>query len=237
MPSLKDALGQDLGAYEPADTPSAPPSGPPEHMLGPGLNPFLRCPLPPIYTESSDASRQFYQGGLVPQFRLLSPSLSPPTSGGSSTTTISGTGSSSGGGSGGGGTPVTPVQPTAQTVSVTSVPLGPGGSFSSSAKVSKCNALLRVATNTPARVQLYGTAQALAADGYRGLDVPPPAGTVQNIICDVVLDTAPYQWSFQDRIGANADNPQTTALYVKLTNLDNTTDQITMTLTYVPLES
>jgi hypothetical protein len=71
----------------------------------------------------------------------------------------------------------------------------------------------------------------------RGLDVAPGAGTAQNIICDVVLDTVPYQWTFQNRTGANGESPQTTAIYVTVTNLNTTSSAVTVTLLYVPLAS
>jgi hypothetical protein len=97
--------------------------------------------------------------------------------------------------------------------------------------------LLVLAVNSAARVRIYGTAAAQSGDLGRGLDIPPAAGTAQNIICDVVLDTAPFTWPFQDRVGANADTPQTTNIYVTVTNLDTNSDAITVTFQYVPLQA
>jgi hypothetical protein len=125
----------------------------------------------------------------------------------------------------------------AQQVSVTTNPLNPGQVFVSSFSVSKSFALLGLSCNSPVRVQMYGTAQAQSFDAARGLDVPPPAGTTQNIICDVALDTAPFNWAFQSRVGSNGDSPQKSTVYVTLTNLDTKSDTITVTLSYVPLES
>lgn len=33
-------------------------------------NPYLRCPLPNIYVSSPDNLRQFYAGGMIPQYRF-----------------------------------------------------------------------------------------------------------------------------------------------------------------------
>ena len=83
--------------------------------------------------------------------------------------------------------------------------------------------------------RLYGTAAQQSADAYRGLDVAPPAGTAQNMICDLVLDTAPLVWGFQDRIGSNGDNPTSSTVYITVTNLEAVTDSFTLTFGYVPL--
>ncbi len=234
MPSLKEALNQDLSAYTSVGKASLQASLPPTQMLDPGLNTMIRCPLPPIYQVSTDNLRQFYQGGQVPQFRILTPSLQTSSGGATGGNVVAGPTTNGGGGGGGGSTPS---QPTAQSVSITSSLLTPNSTFINSLTLSKSFQLLGVTTSSPARVQLYGTALAQSSDAYRGLDVPTPAGTVQNIICDVALDTAPFGWSFQDRVGANANSPQTSTIYVTLTNLDVTSDIITLTVSYVPLES
>jgi hypothetical protein len=109
--------------------------------------------------------------------------------------------------------------------------------FTGVMSISKGFQLLDLSVGTPCRIQLYGTQAAQLQDRARALDSPPPAGTAQNIICDVVLDTAPYRWTFQNRIGANGDSPQNPSVYVTLTNLDATSDVITLTLSYVPLEN
>jgi hypothetical protein len=38
-------------------------------------------------------------------------------------------------------------------------------------------------------------------------------------------------------VGANADTPQTTNIYVTVTNLDTNSDAITVTFQYVPLQA
>ena len=75
MADLASRTGVDLEGY----TPVAPVSGSPTPAQGtsspnntqPGLNPFLRCPIPPVWQSSPDALRQFYNNQVVPQTRLF----------------------------------------------------------------------------------------------------------------------------------------------------------------------
>ena len=236
MPALADRGTEsvDMSGYKPVEV--SPPStgGIPSTNLEPGLNTFLRCPLPPIWTTPPDSLRQYYQNAVVPQVRLFNP---PPVQNGSGPTTINNYGgsSSSGGGSGGGSGGTSPI-PVAQTA-ITTVSIGPNTSFVGSVTLSRAFQLLSVNSSAPCRVRLYGTAAAQSADSYRGLDIPLPAGTIQNVICDIVLDTSPFQWTFQDRVGANGDTPVSPTTYITVTNLDSTTDAITVSFSYVPIVS
>jgi hypothetical protein len=235
MPSVAEAI-QSAQQFK-NQTPVSPmqPIGAPatDKSLEPIRSPFMRCPLPVLWNDSSDSNRALYMGAKVPQFRVFTPVTATPNNAlgevGTTTTTGSGGGGSSGGGSS--------KQPTAQSASITSGPLNPGQTFVSTMQVAKSFTLLGITTSGPARVQLYGTQQAQSSDAYRGLDVPPPAGTLQGLICDVALDTAPYNWEFQDRVGANSNTPQTSAIYVTLTNIGSASETVTLTLVYVPLES
>lgn len=234
MPSLNQALNADLSSYEPVTpTPSAPGAAGPQDDMQPGRSSVLRCPLPPVWQASPDSLRQFYLKGQVPQNRFLTPPAFQPNSAGGTTTTNASVIISGGGSSGGGST----TSLAAKQASLTTPSLGPNNKFSGSINLAKSFQLLSVAVGSPCRIQLYGTSAAQLSDINRGLDQPPAAGTGQNIICDVALDTVPYQWSFQSRTGANADNPQVASIYVTITNLDSTSDVVTMTLVYVPLEN
>lgn len=234
MPSLNDTIGQDLAAYQPAKaSPQA--SLPPTTGLEPTLNSMLRCPLPPIFQAAPDSLRQFYQGGKVPQTRLLS----------AITNGINGGGGGGGGGNAvvvsavvtGGSVPAPAVVVALQSVVTTAV-LAPGQQFAGTlSNISRSFQLLNIATSVQARVTLYGTAGAQTGDLYRGVDVPPPAGSAQGIITDVVLDTLPYKWTFQNRIGSNGDVPQNPGAYVTVTNLSGAAVPITVTIQYVPLEA
>jgi hypothetical protein len=233
MPSLasRGTNVVDLSGYAPVETtPPASTGAVPSTNQEPGLNVFLRCPLPPIWNTPPDSLRQFYQNGLVPQVRLFNPPVA--TGGGGNTTVntfVSGSSSSNGGGT---QTGLSIIQTSIKTSSINS-----GSKFTGSLVISKAFQLMTVTASSPCRIQLYGTAQEQAADAYRGLDVPPPAGTGQNIICDVVLDTAPFQWTFQDRVGGNGNSPQTSTIYITITNIDVTSDVINVTFGYVPIVS
>ena len=75
MPSIADRLGADMSNYTSATmkpTPSTPTSVTSTDQE-PGLNIYLRCPLPPIWQSSPDALRQFYNNNRVPQTRLFNP--------------------------------------------------------------------------------------------------------------------------------------------------------------------
>lgn len=232
MPPLRDTVGLDLSAmgYEPVEPISGAIGSPPSTNQQPGYSPFMRCPLPPIWQASPDSLRQFYTNGVVPQNRIFNPSVNAGNTGGSTSgesSSVSGSSSS---------TTVT-AKIAAVQASITTPLLLPNTKFVKSLSLSKSFQLLTVTASGAARVQLYGTATAQSADVSRAVDVPPPAGTMQNIIADVVLDTAPFAWAFQDRMGANNDTPQTSTAYITVTNLGSAATTITVTLVYVPLEN
>lgn len=238
MPSLADSIVNknqltEMG-YEPVENDSKPYSAStPSTDLQPGLNAFLRCPLPPIWSTPPDVTRQFYQGGVVPQFRLFNPPPVSNQSTGSVTNITNVSGSSSGGSSGGSSTTSLVITNT----SIKTPSIIPGNKFSGSFTLSKAFELLSVTANSACRVQLYGTATAQSSDASRPIDVSPPAGTAQNIICDVVLDTSPFIWKFQNRTGSNSDNPVSSTIYITVTNLDVLTDIVTLTFQYIPVVS
>lgn len=230
MPSLKESQNTDLSNYESVEQKAAPIAFPPFHNdLQPVYNPYIRCPLPPI-SVTPDSLRQYYVNGQVPQFRVLTP---PNTSNNTSTTivkTVSGTTSTT-------STGTTPSNIAVKSISLVTAVLNPNNTFLGSISISKSFQLINVSASSPCRIQLYGTASAQTQDAGRGLDAAPTPGTQQNLITDVVLDTIPYQWSFQNRVGANADSPQNATAYMTVTNVDVLSEAITITLFYVPLET
>ncbi len=220
----------DMSGYEPVGDRPAPPSLPqPAKNLEPGYNVYLRCPLPPIWTTPPDSLRQYFINGVVPQVRLFN----PPSNSGSNGSSVSNTYlSSSSGGSRGGNTYTTLK---IVSTSLTTPSISPSAKYIGSLSLSKAFQLMNLTASSPCRVQIYGTAAEQSADSYRGIDVATPAGTAQNIICDVVLDTGPFNWTFQDRVGGNGDNPTASNVYITITNLDVITDSITVSLGYVPV--
>lgn len=234
MPSLTDALAADLSGYAPVENTSGPGKAPrPEVSLQPVLSSMIRCPLPPV-NATPDSLRSFYVGGLIPQHRLMIPMVSSPTNGGGTvienTTVTSSTSSSSGSGSSTNN--ITSVRATFVTPS-----LAPGDSYQGVINMSRTFQLLSVSANVACRIQLYGTSTSQSTDSSRGIDVPPGAGVFQNIITDVVLDTSPYQWSYQNRGGANADSPSAPVAYITVTNLDTLATAVTVVVEYTALES
>lgn len=228
MPSLTQAQQTDLSGYEPVE-PKGQKAMPPMVDFQPVYNPYIRCPLPPI-SVTPDSLRQYYVGGQVPQFRVLTP---PNTSNNTSTTvvkTVSGTTSTTSTGN-------TETTVAVKSISLKTIVLNPNNTFLGSISISKSFQLINVSASSPCRIQLYGTASAQIQDAGRGLDSAPTPGTQQNLITDVVLDTAPYQWSFQNRVGANTDNPQNAVAYMTVTNTDIISEAITVTLVYVPIET
>ena len=178
--------------------------------------------------------RQFYQGGKVPQTRLLSPITGGISSGGGGngnavvTTAVI---------SGGSNPPPAPV--VAKQAVITTTVLGPGQQFVFTlTDISRSFQLLNVASDTAARVQLYGTSGAQFADlRAPGLDQAPPAGTSQGLITDVALDSSPFVWNYQNRIGSNSEVPQKQEVFVTITNLSGAAVPITVTMQYIPIEA
>jgi hypothetical protein len=235
MPSIKDATQSDLSGYEPVDMSNVNvrPLLPSPIEGQPTLNPYLRCPLPPI-SVTPDSLRQYYSGGQIPQFRSLTPPNSIAGSGGG--TVINQTISATAVGTGTGTNPTTSAN-VATSVSLTTPVLNNGNSYFGTIPISKSFQLLNISANGACRVEIYGTALSQTLDAGRGLDIAPLPGTTQNLITDVVIDTAPYQWSWQNRVGSNADSPQNVAAYVTITNLGVTSAALTITILFVPLES
>lgn len=238
MPSLKQTRlsSLNLEGYTPVVPAAPPPQTPqptPSTNQEPSRNAVLRCTLPPLWQASPDSLRQFYLNGKVPQFRLMSPN--PPTNSGNGTTSSAAT--SSGGSSGGGGGTPTPSGIAAAQAVFRTPSLPPGNAFTGVIPLSQSYQLLTLAANGACRIELYGNAVTQAQDLARALDTPPAAGTTQNIVSDIALDTAPFQWVYQNRVGANADSPQSSNVYVTVTNIGSATVAYVVTITYVPLET
>ena len=78
MPTLDEAKGADLSGYVPVDTPVTSLSGSaPTLNADPGQSVYMRSPSPPVWHASTDSLRTYFNGGVVPQNRLIPPT--PPT--------------------------------------------------------------------------------------------------------------------------------------------------------------
>lgn len=240
MPSLKDMLAvKSLPGYA-AQNPSTPPATNTGGLMG--QNPYRRCPLPP-FSAGPDTLRQFDESGKIPAHRVIPlPAASASTGNSTSITEVSDTASSSsggsGGGSGGGSTPTPTPTLTAATVTLNIPALAPGQVFLSNVKLAKSYQLLLVSATQPVEVRLYSTKLAQVSDQIRPTGVPVPFEVTSGIITDVVFDTLPYLWNWQNRIGANSDSPQTTNGYITLINPQSGgLSSGTVTIRFLPLET
>jgi hypothetical protein len=188
--------------------------------------------LPP-FAVNIDTLRQYNEGGAVPTRRVIPLPISVQA--GSGTTINNSFVQSSSGGSSGGSSSGTTLKAVTAFVNVS--PLSPIGVFATTVQMAKSFQLLQVTFSQPLEIRLYGTSLAQVSDMARLTDNAPPF-EINHVITDVVLDTAPYQWSWQNRICANADNPQTTTIYITIVNPSGSvgTSSASVAITYLPLE-
>lgn len=233
MPTLSETL-RSIPETSPVEPVVRPPVAPPAGTSS-GYNPMMRSPLPPVWQASPDSLRQWTNNGVVPQTRIFTPTQSQSSSfNGTINQFVSATSTPAGGGSSGGST--TPSGNPSIQGAITTTTLNPNTSQAATLQAAKSFQLLTLSASRACRVQLYGTSLARSIDAGRPLDISPPAGSTQNIICDVVLDTSPFTWSFQSRVGANADAPQGKAVYARITNLSAQIAPVNVSVSFVPIE-
>jgi len=138
-----------------------------------------------------------------------------------------------------GTTTVISTPPTAQTVGFVTPALLVGQVFTTVIQIAKAFDVLGFGVSAPARIRLYKTAQTQAADSSRSLTQRVPIGTANGIICDMQLQQ-PNELSWKnspDFPGSNGDTPQTTSIYLTVTNIGAAVAAISLTITFVSLES
>jgi hypothetical protein len=91
--------------------------------------------------------------------------------------------------------------------------------------------------NGPCEVRIYGTAIAQAADFSRAAYAPLAAELNNNMVTDVVLDTAPYVWYWQNRVGCNSQTPQANIAYLTVFNGGAAPQSIQISFVVLPLET
>lgn len=208
------------------------PESPPQVLPGGarGANPFIRCPLPP-FNVSPDTLRQFEENGKVPSRRVIPLPISV-AGGGNAVITNNTVVNTTGGGSSGSAT----VPVTALTVTLDVSELDPGAAATAALTVSAVAVLLILGSSDQCEVRIYGDAATQAMDASRSTDSAPPFEVLPGLVTDVVFDTAPYQWNWQNRVFVNQDAPVTTSLYITVINNTSGTVTPSVTLTYLPLE-
>ena len=230
MPSIQDAIESRnrLSSYIPV------PSAPPVLALlpsevAPATN--LRFILPP-FNSDPDTVRQFEVHSTGPKNRIWPLPQAPAssnktvTTGGSTSTSSSSSSSSSS------------VTLTAKSITFSTGTLPAESEVQTSVQMAESFQLLSISVNGPCEVRLYGTKIAQSHDASRVTGDPVPPEISANVITCITFDTSPYSWGWQNRIGANQDNPQSTAIYVTVINTDPLlADSLTVTISYLPLES
>jgi len=74
MPSLNEATTTDMTGYGHVEAPVTSLTGfAPTSQAEPGQSIFMRSPIPPVWKASTDSLRTYYNGGVVPQYRLIPP--------------------------------------------------------------------------------------------------------------------------------------------------------------------
>lgn len=154
-----------------------------------------------------------------------------------------------GGGSSGGGTTniistnttnsvtITSKIGTVQTASVVTPNLSTTQSYETSIATSTSFVPLLISVSSPARVELYATANAQIADFLRLNTNSPGPGTEQGIFLDVTIDSSPFTWLVTPTLPAsNADNPQAPVSYITITNVGTGTAAITVSVQYLVLQ-
>jgi hypothetical protein len=198
-----------------------------------GGNPYIRCPLPP-FNATVDTMRQFNEGGKIPTRRVIPLPISTAVGGGGSVTNTTVINQ----GGGGSGT-ATPTKLVSATVTLNVPALTPGGIFTATVTMAKSFQLLQLISSAPLEIRVYGDALTQGSDVPRSTDTAVPFEIVPGIITDVVFDTAPFQWNWQNRIGANADAVQNTNIYVTVINPSQIVGAAAaiISIQYLPLES
>lgn len=226
---------QSLSGFEAAEIqkPTAPLIGDAERV---GLNPYLRCPLPP-FSATIDTLRQWNLTGKNPVMRVI-PLPVQQGAGGVSTniTNVSTTASGSGGGTSPTPTPtvLTPV------TAVFNVPfLSPGATYQTTLKMSRSFQPLQLRATQPVEVRFYSNPTTQIIDIARVTDIAVPFDSIEGVLTDIVFTQSPFQWEWENRVGANADTPQTINVYVTVVNPSQTTgvNPSLVTVVYQPLES
>jgi len=227
MPKLSEILRNNVEGYEQTDRPT--PVAIDTHRAD-RLNRSIRCPLPP-FNAGPDTLRQFNEDGSTPHRRVIP--LPVQQGGGAVTINQTNTTVVQQGGS------VSPVSvPLAiKTATFTSGLLAPGNGESATIPMSKSFQLISCSVSGPAEFRLYGDASAQAADSTRPTDSPVPAEILNNLVTNLVFDTAPFVWQWQNRVGTNSQNPQTSNAYITVINSSAILQAITVSIVYLPLET
>lgn len=228
MPPLSKALRSESPVGY-AATEQLPPTSHPEVKKS-GVNPFIRCPLPP-FNATVDTLKQFDESGKIPARRVIPLPASAQAAG--STTIVNNTTVTNTGGGASGNVPVTVA---AKTVTLSVPTLLPGDNFTATLTFTKIAVLMILGASDFCEVRLYGDPVTQGSDIARTSDTAPAFETIQGLVSDVILDTSPLQFNWQNRLFVNQDAPQTVNIYVTVLNPTASAVTPSVTVTFLPLE-
>jgi hypothetical protein len=100
--------------------------------------------------------------------------------------------------------------------------------------VAKSFALLKIQTSCAAWVRIYSDSTSRTADQSRDITSDPASDV--NMIAEVVTTSAQTQVISPGVIGFNNDDTPTDFVYLRVTNRETSTQNVQVTLTYLPLE-
>ncbi len=237
MPSLASTLrSTPLPGFTPVQAlpqPAVPaPVGLPGESSSFTANRFIRSPLPPI-NATVDTLRQFDDGDTgVPRRRVL-PLPQVTSTGGSTVTNTTVTQSAQSSSTVTGLTGLS-----AKTLNYVSPLLLVGAAAVQSLNVaSKSYQLISATANGPCEIRIYGSAAAQAADFGRATYAPLAAELNNNLVTDIVFDTPPYVWYWQNRCGSNSDSPQANIAYLTVFNTGTIPQNFQIAFVVLPLET
>jgi hypothetical protein len=134
---------------------------------------------------------------------------------------------------------ISSTSPNAAVASFSTGTLSSGSATTGTVTMAKTFALLHVTVSAAARVRLYINSAARTSDVSRSNQIPPTPGTQSGIITDLYLDTSD-KWTWQMTpiaLGYNWDSTQSTNIYWAVTNIGTSSENVTVTMTYIPMES
>lgn len=127
-----------------------------------------------------------------------------------------------------------------RTAQKTTANLAPGSSYEGTIVLAPSFIVEKIELSSYARVQLYATESKMEADETREIGQMPVSGKPHGVILDFAAVSTPSYLSFvlsPPAVGANQESVPSSAIPIRITNLDSTTQSITVTLTFVPVEA
>lgn len=239
MPSLADSIRPVSGTrVNSSDIPQAQPNKPDISSQPSGLQ-WTRSPVPPI-SISPDSVNLFQNSGLVPQYRVMSTlPLFTETDATGNITVNNTTGGSGGSSSSSSSATVVTTPVTALSTAFVTPVINQNVPYQSSFQIARSFVLLSVTVSSPARVEFYSTANARSSDASRPADQPIILGAPNGLIADLnLVQPAEAVWTMSpSAVGANGDSPTSATVYVTVTNQNPSSQPITVSIIYFPLET